>query len=228
MVRVDKPYVFEGQDGKVGLLDLFEGRSQLVMHHFMWTFDVDADGTEHPRDTACPNCSSIADGIGKPTQLHARNTSLVAVSRGPYDKIAAFRERMGWTFPWYSSYGSDFNYDFHATVDDRVAPALVNFRTRAELAQAEADPRPRSSARGSGVERGARTPGAERGRSAGRRSQTRRCAGAVSGDAFEDRSQALAAADAHRLQAVPRLAAAQLVQQRREDAGAGRAHRVAE
>jgi predicted dithiol-disulfide oxidoreductase (DUF899 family) len=70
------------------------------------------------------------------TQLHVRNTTLVTVSRVPYDKIAAFRNRMGWTFPWYSSAGSDFNYDFHATVDDRVAPVLLDFRTEAELAAA--------------------------------------------------------------------------------------------
>jgi predicted dithiol-disulfide oxidoreductase (DUF899 family) len=136
MVQVDKPYTFEGPDGKVDLLDLFEGRPQLVMHHFMWTYDIDADGTEHPRDTACSSCSSIADGIGKLTQLHVRKTTLVAVSRAPYDKIAAFRERMGWTFPWYSSSGSDFNYDFHVTVDDRVAPVLLNFRTKGQLAEA--------------------------------------------------------------------------------------------
>ena len=136
MVQVDKTYVFEGPEGKAGLLDLFDGRPQLVVHHLMWTFDVDEDGTEHPRDTACPNCSSIADGIGRLRQLHARNTTLVGVSRGPYGKIAAFRERMGWTFPWYSSYGSDFNHDFNATVDDRVAPVLLGFRTEADLAEA--------------------------------------------------------------------------------------------
>jgi predicted dithiol-disulfide oxidoreductase (DUF899 family) len=136
MVRVDKPYAFEGPDGTVGLLDLFEGRQQLVMHHFMWINDVDADGVEHPRDTGCPSCSSAADGIGNLRQLHVRNTTLVAVTRAPYEKIAAFRERMGWTFPWYSSAGSDFNYDFHATVDDRVAPVQIFYRTEAELADA--------------------------------------------------------------------------------------------
>lgn len=137
MVRIDKSYTFEGPNGAVGLLDLFEGRSQLVMHHFMWMFDVDADGTEHPRDTGCPSCSSAADQIpSNLRQLHARDTTLVAVTRAPYDKIAAFRERMGWTFPWYSSWRSDFNYDFHATVDDRVAPVLVHFRTETELAEA--------------------------------------------------------------------------------------------
>ena len=137
MVRIDKPYTFEGPNGTVGLLDMFEGRLQLVMHHFMWMFDMDADGNEHPRDTGCPSCSSAADHIPATLrQLHVRNTTLVAVTRAPYDKIAAFRERMGWTFPWYSSWGSDFNYDFHATIDDRVAPVLLNFRTEAELDEA--------------------------------------------------------------------------------------------
>lgn len=127
MVRIDKPYTFEGPDGTVGLLDLFEGRQQLVMHHFMFGPDW---------DQGCSSCSSAADGIGRLRQLHVRNTTLVAVSRAPYAKLAAFRERMGWTFPWYSSHGSDFNYDFHATLDDRVAPVLEHFRTEAELAEA--------------------------------------------------------------------------------------------
>jgi predicted dithiol-disulfide oxidoreductase (DUF899 family) len=127
MVRIDKPYAFEGPDGTVSLLDLFEGRPQLVMHHFMFAPDW---------DNACSSCSSAADGIGRLRQLHVRNTTLVAVSRAPYAKIAAFRERMGWAFPWYSSYGSDFNYDFHATLDDQVAPVLLHFRTEAELAEA--------------------------------------------------------------------------------------------
>jgi len=126
MVGMDKPYTFEGPDGTVGLLDLFEGRPQLVMHHFMFGPDW---------EQGCSSCSSAADGIGRLRQLHVRNTTLVAVSRAPYAKLAAHRERMGWTFPWYSSYGSDFNYDFHATLDDRVAPALLYFRTEAELAE---------------------------------------------------------------------------------------------
>ena len=127
MVRVDKPYTFEGPDGTVSLLDLFDGRQQLVMHHFMFGPDW---------DTGCPSCSSAADGIGNLRQLHVRNTTLVAVSRAPYKKLAAFRERMGWTFPWYSSYGTEFNYDFHATLDDRVEPVLLHFRTADELAEA--------------------------------------------------------------------------------------------
>jgi predicted dithiol-disulfide oxidoreductase (DUF899 family) len=127
MVRIDQPYAFEGPDGTVGLLDLFGGRPQLVMHHFMF-----APGW----DQACASCSSAADGIGRLRQLHVRNTTLVAVSRAPYAKIAAFRARMGWTFPWYSSYGTSFNYDFHATLDDRVAPIQLHFRSEAELAEA--------------------------------------------------------------------------------------------
>jgi predicted dithiol-disulfide oxidoreductase (DUF899 family) len=136
MVRIDKPYTFEGPDGTVGLLDLLDGRPQLVMHHFMWAYDIDADGVEHPRDTGCTSCSSAADDIGNLRHLHARNTTLVAVTRAPYEKLAAFRERMGWSFPWYSSAGSDFNYDFHATLDERVAPVQLFYRNEAELAEA--------------------------------------------------------------------------------------------
>lgn len=127
MVRIDKTYRFEGPDGSVNLSALFHGRPQLVMHHFMFAPDW---------DEGCSSCATAADGIGKLRQLHARNTTLVAVSRAPYEKLAAFGERMGWTFPWYSSYGSDFNYDFHATVDERVAPPLVHFRTKSELEEA--------------------------------------------------------------------------------------------
>jgi predicted dithiol-disulfide oxidoreductase (DUF899 family) len=136
MVRVDKQYIFEGPDGQVGLLDLFEGRRQLVVHHFMWTYDIDEDGMEHPREVGCPSCSATADAIGDLTHLHVRNTTLAAASRAPYANIAAFRQRMGWTFPWYSSAGSDFNYDFHATLDDRVATVLFNFRGETELERA--------------------------------------------------------------------------------------------
>jgi predicted dithiol-disulfide oxidoreductase (DUF899 family) len=125
MVRIDKQYIFEGPNGPVSLLNLFEGRQQLVMHHFMFGPDW---------DQPCPSCSSAADGIGNLRQLHVRNTTLVAISRSPYEKLAAFRKRMGWTFPWYSSNGSDFNYDFHTTLDNRIAPVVLHFRTEADLA----------------------------------------------------------------------------------------------
>lgn len=136
MVRLDKPYVFGGPDGPVGLLDLFDGRSQLVMHHFMWLFDVDAEGREVPRDYTCSSCSAAADTIpSRLTQLHIRDTTLVAVSRAPYTTIEAYRQRMNWTFPWYSSWNSEFNYDFHTSVDERIAPVQVFYRNEAELAE---------------------------------------------------------------------------------------------
>jgi predicted dithiol-disulfide oxidoreductase (DUF899 family) len=127
MVRVDKPYTFQGPNGQLGLLELFEGRPQLVVHHFMFAPEW---------DVACPSCSSAADGIGKLRQLHVRNTTLAAVSLAPYAKLAAYRDRMGWTFPWYSSSGSDFNYDFYATIDDRVTPVQIFYKTAQELTQA--------------------------------------------------------------------------------------------
>jgi predicted dithiol-disulfide oxidoreductase (DUF899 family) len=127
MVRVEKEYVFDGPGGSVTLAELFDGRRQLVVHHFMFAPDW---------DDACPSCSSAADQIGNLRQLHVRNTSLVAVSRAPFAKIDAYRERMGWAFPWVSSFGGDFNWDFHATLDDRVAPVQLHFRDESELAHA--------------------------------------------------------------------------------------------
>jgi predicted dithiol-disulfide oxidoreductase (DUF899 family) len=134
MVRVEKEYVFEGPEGSVTLLDLFEGRRQLIVDHMMWAYDIDENGAEVPKDTGCPSCSGRADNIGDLVHLHQRDTSFAAVSRAPYQKIGPFRARMGWTFPWYSSAGSDFNHDFHVTLDERVRPVLLNYRTEAELA----------------------------------------------------------------------------------------------
>jgi predicted dithiol-disulfide oxidoreductase (DUF899 family) len=123
-VAIEKEYVFEGRDGKASLLDLFEGRTQLMVQHFM--FDPDWD-------EGCPVCSLEADSVGPLDHLHARNTTFAAISRAPLSKIEPFRERMGWTFPWYSSLGSDFNYDFHVTHDESVAPIEYNYRTAQEL-----------------------------------------------------------------------------------------------
>lgn len=129
MVRIEKDYVFEGPDGHAGLLDLFDGRRQLIVGHFM--FDPRAD-------TGCPSCSAGADEIsnGLLEHLHARDTTLVHVSRAPLHKLESYRKRKGWTFPWYSSYGSDFNYDFHVTLDESVAAVEYNYRTTAEHEQA--------------------------------------------------------------------------------------------
>ena len=121
MVEIEKDYVFEGPQGKVGLLDLFEDRSQLIVGHFM--FDPEwEDG--------CPSCSAGADEMapGLFEHLHARDTTLVQVSRAPIEKIERYKAKKGWTFPWYSSYGTDFNYDFNVTMDPSVKPPVYNFR----------------------------------------------------------------------------------------------------
>ena len=127
MVEIDKDYVFEGPDGRASLLDLFEGRRQLIVGHFMF---------EPDREDGCPSCSAGADEMspGLLAHLHARDTSLAYVSRAPLAKIEDYKARRGWTFPWYSSYGSDFNYDFHVTLDERVAPVEYNYRSAEEHA----------------------------------------------------------------------------------------------
>lgn len=103
-MKVDKVYVFDGPHGKAGLADLFKGRPQLIVQHFMFAPDWDA---------GCKSCSFWADGFERMIpHLAARDTTLVAVSRAPLAKLEAFRKRMGWTFDWYSSEGGEFNYDF--------------------------------------------------------------------------------------------------------------------
>jgi predicted dithiol-disulfide oxidoreductase (DUF899 family) len=103
-VRIDKAYKFEADDGTVSLVDLFRGRSQLMMYHFMFGPDYTA---------GCPSCSSIADGFnGIAVHLENHDVALTAVSRAPLAKLQTFKRRMGWTFPWASSFGGDFNADF--------------------------------------------------------------------------------------------------------------------
>jgi predicted dithiol-disulfide oxidoreductase (DUF899 family) len=125
-VKIEKEYVFEGPTGKASLLDLFEGRQQLIIQHFMF---------DPSWDEGCRFCSYQTDSVGHLAHLHARGTSFAVVSRAPISKIEPFRRRMGWTVPWYSSFGSDFNYDFHVTNDPAVAPIEYNYRTPRELAE---------------------------------------------------------------------------------------------
>jgi predicted dithiol-disulfide oxidoreductase (DUF899 family) len=124
MVLIDKEYVFEGPDGKAGLVDLFDGRRQLIVQHFMWLDET---------DEGCPSCSLQADNIGDLAHLHACDTTLVLVSRAPLSSIERFRQRMGWTVPWFSSHGSDFNYDFHVSTDETVAAPEFNYMDKATL-----------------------------------------------------------------------------------------------
>ena len=109
-VRVDKEYRFETDEGSTSLADLFRGRSQLLVYHFMFGPDYTA---------GCPACSAIADGFdGSVVHLANHDVTLSAVSRAPLAKLQAYKRRMGWTFPWASSLGSDFNFDFNVSVTD--------------------------------------------------------------------------------------------------------------
>jgi predicted dithiol-disulfide oxidoreductase (DUF899 family) len=121
MVEITKDYTFSGEAGPVGLPDLFDGRSQLLIYHFMFG---PAD------DEGCPRCSFMIDNIGHQSHLHARDTTLALVSRAEPARLQAYRDRMGWTLPWYSSLDSDFNFDFHVSFDEAVQPSEYNFRDR--------------------------------------------------------------------------------------------------
>jgi predicted dithiol-disulfide oxidoreductase (DUF899 family) len=107
-VRLDKDYLFETDEGSASLKDLFQGRSQLLVYHFMFGPDYTA---------GCPSCSAIADGFdGFAVHLANHDVTLSAVSQAPLAKLQAFKRRMGWTFPWASSLGGDFNFDFNVSV----------------------------------------------------------------------------------------------------------------
>ena len=125
-VRIDKEYRFATEEGKVSLADLFKGRSQLLVYHFMFGPDYKA---------GCPSCSSIADGFnGFAIHLANHDVMLWAVSRAPLAKLRAYKRRMGWTFPWASSFESDFNYDFNVQVTEkqqREGGAEYNYRREA-------------------------------------------------------------------------------------------------
>ena len=123
MVKVEKEYVFEGPKGPISLHDLFDDRRQLIIYHFM--FDPDWD-------EGCKGCSFFADNfVGSLVHLGARDTSFAVISRAPLSKIEAFKRRMGWGFPWLSSFGNDFNYDFRVTLDPERTDYEYNY-THAE------------------------------------------------------------------------------------------------
>jgi predicted dithiol-disulfide oxidoreductase (DUF899 family) len=124
-VMIEKNYVFDTPDGKQTLADLFGGRSQLVVYHFMF-----GPGWKE----GCDGCSFLADHIdGANLHLAHHDVSLVVVSRAPLADLQAFKRRMGWRFKWVSSYGSDFNYDFHVTSDEAIAAVEYNYIDKAEL-----------------------------------------------------------------------------------------------
>jgi predicted dithiol-disulfide oxidoreductase (DUF899 family) len=127
MVEIEKQYVFDGPAGKVTLADVFEGRPQLIIYHFMF----------HPEwEDGCPSCTAGTDELsdGFFEHLRTRDTTYAMVSRAPLEKLERYKAKRGWTMPWYSSSGTDFNYDFGVTVDASRGFDEYNFRTLDEYA----------------------------------------------------------------------------------------------
>jgi len=124
MVKLEKNYVFDGPHGKKNLVDLFDGRRQLIVYHFM--FD--------PKwEKGCMGCTGYVNALGDLSLLDERDTTFVLISRAPLPELEAYKAQKGWRLPWFSSFGNDFNYDFHVTLDEKVAPVEYNYRSKAEL-----------------------------------------------------------------------------------------------
>ena len=127
MVEIEKDYTFDGPSGTVGLLDIFEGRPQLIVYHFMF----------HPEwEDGCSSCTAGTDELSRGflDHLHTRDTTYAMVSRAPLAKLERWQAKRGWDLPWYSSLGSDFNYDFGVTIDASRGFDEYNFRTLDEYA----------------------------------------------------------------------------------------------
>ena len=124
MVKIEKDYVFTGPKRKLRLVDLFAGHRQLIVYHFM--FDPEwRDG--------CPSCTAYVDALPDLSPLRAKDTQFVLISHAPLPKLTAYQRKRGWKLPWFSSFGSEFNYDFHVTLDARVAPIEYNYRDEAQM-----------------------------------------------------------------------------------------------
>jgi predicted dithiol-disulfide oxidoreductase (DUF899 family) len=121
MVKIDKDYIFESAEGSINFTGLFADHQQLIVYHFMF---------DPAWNEGCPGCSFIADNIGNLAHLYARNATLVLVSRAPVAKIEAYKKRLGWDIPWFSSLNSDFNYDFHVTIDEKKGSAEYNYKQK--------------------------------------------------------------------------------------------------
>ncbi len=142
MVRLEKNYVFEGAAGRRRLVDLFEGKEQLIVYHFM--FDPE-------NEKGCPGCTGYVDSLGDLSMLAERRTAFALISRAPFAKLEAYRRQHGWKRAWYSSFGSDFNYDFHVTLDEKVAPVEYNYREKKELMAKDPNNKPEGEAHGLSV-----------------------------------------------------------------------------
>jgi predicted dithiol-disulfide oxidoreductase (DUF899 family) len=133
MEKIEKDYRFTGPDGELTLEQLFEGRTQLIVGHFMF---------DPAWEEGCSSCTAGADEMsgGHLEHLHARDTTLAYVSRAPYEKLARYKAKRGWTFPWYSSCGSEFNYDFAVTLDAEVTLPTYNYKDADELRRMGSEP----------------------------------------------------------------------------------------
>jgi predicted dithiol-disulfide oxidoreductase (DUF899 family) len=129
---VAKEYVFAGQEGERTLSELFDGRSQMVIYHAMFDPETAGENTTWTAEAACYNCSFWMDNFnGITVHLNHRDITMAAVSRAPYPKIAGYKQRMGWTFPWYSSAGSDFNFDYGVSfTPDELRAGEVEYNYR--------------------------------------------------------------------------------------------------
>jgi predicted dithiol-disulfide oxidoreductase (DUF899 family) len=131
MVKLEKEYSFDSSKGKRSLLDLFDGQRQLIVYHFMF---------DPAWDKGCPGCTSYVNALGDLSLLKDRDTTFIVISRAPLDKLEKYKAEKGWYINWVSSFGSDFNYDFHVTLDPKVAPQEYNFRNKADTEEAVGHP----------------------------------------------------------------------------------------
>jgi predicted dithiol-disulfide oxidoreductase (DUF899 family) len=123
MVKIEKEYVFTGPNGKPTLQDLFGGSRQLIVYHFMF---------DPTWNKGCSGCTSFVDALGDLSLLKKNDTTFVVISRAPLERLEKYKAEKDWDIDWFSSYGSDFNYDFHVTFDPKVAPVEYNYRSKAE------------------------------------------------------------------------------------------------
>lgn len=124
MVRMETDYRFMGADGEKKLLDLFDGKCQLIVHHFMFAPEW---------EKGCPSCTWHAKQFGDLAPLATADTNMVRISRAPIEKLLAYQAEKGWSMPWYSSFGSEFNYDFMVSLDPSRGPVEYNYKTGEEL-----------------------------------------------------------------------------------------------
>lgn len=131
MVKIGKNYQFAGPNGTPSLKELFEGRRQLIIYHFMF---------DPSWDKGCSGCTGFIDALGDLSLLAKNDTTFAVISRAPLAKLEKCKAEKGWDINWFSSFGSDFNYDFHVTLDPKVVPAEYNYRTKEEMAAAKGHP----------------------------------------------------------------------------------------